>query len=81
VARHLILDTAALIAVERGLTDAGRTAATHARLLAHVRRSGRARGVHHLIIAAQAAEHEPVLVSPDLRARFGELPGVQALAL
>jgi predicted nucleic acid-binding protein len=133
VARHLILDTAALIAVERGLTDisslrdeddlaiaavtaaelrvgiemadspdrarrrhqalarftatasvldyAGRTAATHARLLAHVRRSGRARGVHDLIIAAQAAEHERVLVSPDLRARFGELPGVQALAL
>lgn len=133
MARRLILDTGALIAVERGLTasssfreeddlaiaaltaaefrvgieladsperarrrrqtlarftaiaavlgDTERTAATHARLLAHVRRSGRSRGMHDLIIAAQAAEHGRVLVSPDLRARFGDLPGVQSLAL
>ena len=55
------------------------TAAHHGRLLAHVRRSGTARGAHDLIIAAHAAETGRIIVSRDAKARFGELPGVSAL--
>lgn len=52
------------------------TADHHARLLAHVRRTGRPRGAHDLIIAAHALETERIVVSRDAKARFGELPGV-----
>jgi len=58
-----------------------RTAAEHARLLVHVRRAGVPRGAHDLIIAAQAAEHGRVVVTPDRRARFADLPGVHAVTL
>jgi tRNA(fMet)-specific endonuclease VapC len=47
----------------------------HARLLAHVRRSGRPRGAHDLIIAATAAARDRLVVSADDSA-FAELPGV-----
>lgn len=57
------------------------TAAHHGRLLAHVRRSGTARGAHDLIIAAHAAETGRTIVSRDIKARFGELPGVNALEI
>ena len=57
------------------------TAAHHGRLLAHVRRSGTARGAHDLIIAAHAAETGRAIVSRDIKARFGELPGVNALEI
>ena len=57
------------------------TAAHHGRLLAHVRRSGAARGAHDLIIAAHAAETGRTIVSRDIKARFGELPGVSALEI
>jgi tRNA(fMet)-specific endonuclease VapC len=57
------------------------TAAHHGRLLAHVRRSGAARGAHDLIIAAHAAETGRTIVSRDMKARFGELPGVNALEI
>jgi tRNA(fMet)-specific endonuclease VapC len=53
-----------------------RTAAEHARLVAHVRRAGAPRGAHDLIIAAHAAEQGRAVVSLDVRARFGDLPGV-----
>ena len=56
-----------------------RTAIEHARLLAHVRRSGAPRGAHDHIIAAHPAEHGRMLVSLDARARFENLPGVTAL--
>lgn len=56
-----------------------RTATEHALLLAHVRRSGSPRGAHDLTIAAHAAEHGRTLVSLDARARFNDLPGVNAL--
>ncbi|QCB94484.1 PIN domain-containing protein [Cellulomonas shaoxiangyii] len=56
-----------------------RTAAEHARLLAHVRRSGVPRGAHDLVIAAHAVEHGRAIASHDLRARFGDLPGVTAV--
>lgn len=54
------------------------TAAHHARLIAHVRRSGKPRGAHDLIIAAHAAETGRMIVSRDAAARFGDLPGVVA---
>lgn len=54
------------------------TAAHHARLIAHARRSGRARGAHDLIVAAHAAQTGRVLLSRDALARFADLPGVTA---
>jgi tRNA(fMet)-specific endonuclease VapC len=56
------------------------TAAKHAALLAFVRQSGRPRGPHDLIIAAQAAETDRTIVSRDAAARFSDLPGVSAAA-
>jgi predicted nucleic acid-binding protein len=55
------------------------TAALHARLLAHVRRSGTPRGAHDLIVAAHAAETGRTVVSKDVKARFNDLPGVTAI--
>jgi len=57
-------------------TDA--TAAHHARLIAHARRSGTPRGAHDLIIAAHAAETGRIILSRDAKARFGDLPNVLA---
>lgn len=50
-------------------------ARTHATLLAHVRRTGRPRGAHDLIIAATAAARDRLVVSAD-SAAFADLPGV-----
>ena len=57
-----------------------RTAAEHARLLAHVRRTGVSRGAHDLIIAAHAAQTGRALMSLDAKAKFVGLPGVTALS-
>jgi tRNA(fMet)-specific endonuclease VapC len=54
------------------------TAAHHARLLAHVRKSGRPRGAHDLIIAAHAAETGRIVLTRDAKGRFGDLPGINA---
>lgn len=70
---------ATILAVTTVLDYTERTAVEHARLLAHVRRAGRPRGAHDLVIAAHAAEHGRGVVSLDARARFGELPGVEAV--
>lgn len=56
----------------------GVTAAHHARLIAHVRRSGRPRSAHDLIIAAHAVQWGRLVFSRDASARFGDLPGVKA---
>lgn len=53
-----------------------RTADHHARLLAHIHRTGRPRGAHDVIIAAHAAETGRTVVSRDAKARFEDLPGV-----
>ena len=53
-------------------------AEVHATLLAEVRRQGRPRGAHDLIIAATAAASNRTIVTADLRA-FGDLPGVEGL--
>jgi tRNA(fMet)-specific endonuclease VapC len=55
------------------------TAAQHARLIAHVRRTGTPRGAHDLIIAAHALHTGRTVLSLDAKARFGDLPGVQAV--
>lgn len=51
-------------------------ARSHARLLAHVRRSGRPRGAHDLIIAATAAATARAIVTTDSKAKFSALPEV-----
>jgi tRNA(fMet)-specific endonuclease VapC len=53
----------------------------HAALLAHVRRTGRPRGAHDLIIAATARATDRVLISTDAQAGFSELPEVTARIL
>lgn len=55
------------------------TAACHAKLIAHVRRSGVPRSAHDLIIAAHALQTERIVLSFDAKARFGDLPGVSAV--
>ena len=50
-------------------------ARAHADLLAHVRRAGRPRGAHDLIIAATALATDRIVVSGDRHA-FADLPGV-----
>jgi tRNA(fMet)-specific endonuclease VapC len=49
----------------------------HAELVAHVRRVGRGRGSHDLIIAATARATRRTLVTTDKRAGFEELPDVR----
>lgn len=55
------------------------TAAHHARLIAHVRKIGKPRGAHDLIIASHAVETDRAVLSRDAAARFGDLPGVVAV--
>jgi predicted nucleic acid-binding protein len=55
------------------------TAAHHARLIAHVRRTGAPRGAHDLIIAAHAAETGRTVLTRDIKAGFAGLPGVLAI--
>nr|WP_221308842.1 PIN domain-containing protein [Nocardiopsis mwathae] len=69
----------AVISVVEVLDYTDVTAAHHAALIAHTRRSGQPRGAHDLIIAAHAAETGRPVLSRGAKARFGDLPGVQAL--
>jgi len=64
----------ALVPVEDYTLDVARV---HARLLAHVRKAGRPRGAHDLIIAATAAATGRSVMTLDGKAGFGELPGVR----
>ncbi len=57
------------------------TARIHARLMAHVRRQGRPRGAHDLIIAATALATARTVVTTDASAAFADLPGVRAIVL
>lgn len=54
------------------------TAACHARLIAHVGRTGTPRGAHDLIIAAHAVQTDRIVLTFDAKARFADLPGVSA---
>ena len=52
------------------------TAAHHARLISHARRTGTPRGAHDLIIAAHAVQTDRTILTLDAKARFGDLPGL-----
>jgi tRNA(fMet)-specific endonuclease VapC len=67
---------AAIMSVVDVLDYTESTAVQHARLLAHVRRSGTPRSAHDLIIAAHAAQTGRAVLTRDVNARFGGLPGV-----
>ena len=54
-------------------------ARTHAKLLAFLRRQGRPRGAHDLIIAATTLAANRILVSADTTA-FDDLPGVAVIS-
>ena len=56
-------------------------ARAHARLIAHVRRTGQPRGAHDLVIAATAASTARAVATLDARARFADLPGVRVADL
>jgi predicted nucleic acid-binding protein len=73
-ARALVAITSAVEVLE--YTEA--TAACHARLIAHARRTGTRRGAHDLIIAAHAAQTDRTVLSFNAKARFCDLPGVKA---
>ena len=68
-------DLLATIPVEEYDLDVARA---HARLLAHVRRTGKPRGAHDLIIAATAAASGRTVVTSDA-AGFDQLPDVALL--
>jgi tRNA(fMet)-specific endonuclease VapC len=76
-ARALVAITSAVDVLD--YTEA--TAALHARLIAHTRRTGTPRGAHDLIIAAHAVQNDRIVLTFDARARFGGLPGVSATAV
>lgn len=73
----LVEQVLATIPVEEYDLDAARA---HAVLLAHVRRSGRPRGAHDLIIAATAITQERAVLTAD-GAGFSDLPGVEVRLL
>ena len=56
------------------------TAASHAALLAHTRRSGRTRGAHDLVIAATAIATGRSVITAD-EAGFSDLPGLRIRAV
>jgi tRNA(fMet)-specific endonuclease VapC len=73
-ARALVAITSAVNVLD--YTEA--TAACHARLIAHARRTGTTRGAHDLIIAAHALQTDRIVLTFDAKARFNDLPGVSA---
>lgn len=68
----------AVVPVEEYGLDVARV---HARLLAHVRRQGKPRGAHDVIIAATAAATARSVVTYDKQAAFADLPGVRVADL
>jgi tRNA(fMet)-specific endonuclease VapC len=57
------------------------TAAHHAGLIAHARRTGTTRGAHDLIIAAHASQTDRAILTLDAKARFSDLPGVSTTSV
>jgi len=69
-ARALVAISSAVDVLE--YTEA--TAAYHAKLIAHARRTGTPLGAHDLIIAAHAMQTDRIVLTFDAKARFGDLP-------
>lgn len=67
-----VLGVLPILEYDRGVAE------HHAALLAHVQRTGSKRGAHDLIIAATARATGRTLLTTDERARFGELPEINA---
>jgi tRNA(fMet)-specific endonuclease VapC len=78
-AQHAFLEE--LLAVTPVADYTPEVAVQHAALRAHVRRDGRPRGAHDLIIAATARATERVLVTTDAKAGFTDLPEVKVRLL
>jgi tRNA(fMet)-specific endonuclease VapC len=78
-AQHAFLEE--LLAVTPVADYTPEVAVQHAALLAHVRRAGRPRGAHDLIIAATARATDRVLVTTDAKAGFIDLPEVKVRLL
>lgn len=57
------------------------TARAHARLLAHVKRVGKPRGAHDLIVAATAVATGRSVLTSDSAANWTELPDVTAVTV
>jgi tRNA(fMet)-specific endonuclease VapC len=57
------------------------TARAHARLLAYVKRAGKPRGAHDLIIAATSVAAGRSVLTPDSAANWTDLPEVTAITL
>lgn len=70
-----LLEVVPVLAYDRAV------AGHHATLLAHVRRTGTARGAHDLIVAAVARASRRTVLTTDERARFNELPEVSVRLL
>jgi tRNA(fMet)-specific endonuclease VapC len=75
VREAFVADLLATVPVEEYDLEVARA---HARLLAHVRRTGKPRGAHDLIIAATAAASGRTVVTSDA-AGFDQLPDVAVL--
>jgi tRNA(fMet)-specific endonuclease VapC len=73
-AQHAFLDE--VLAVIPVCTYDRSVAEHHADLLAYTARQGRRRGPHDLIVAATGRATDRTILTTDLQARFGELPGV-----
>jgi tRNA(fMet)-specific endonuclease VapC len=67
-----VLTSVPLLEYDLGVAEA------HAQLLIAVRKQGRPRGAHDLVIAATALASQRVVVTADLTA-FDDLPGVDVL--
>lgn len=74
--RAFVEDILGTIPVEEYTLEVARA---HARLLAHVHRTGKPRGAHDLIIAATAAATGRTVVTSDASG-FDQLPGVALLS-
>lgn len=72
---------AAIVSAVDVLAYTEATAAHHARLIAHTRQAGTARGAHDLIIAAHALQTDRAILELDAKGRFSDLPGVSTTSV
>jgi tRNA(fMet)-specific endonuclease VapC len=76
--QQFVDDLIAVLPVEDYTIDVARV---HARLLAHVRISGKPRSAYDLMIAATASATARAVVTTDATAGFDTLPGIHAIVV